>query len=221
MIDLYSGTPGSGKSLHMAKDIYYILKSGGLVIANFPLNEDFLKSKKCKGKFVFLPDDSLRVPHEVIVLITAWIDEYPKKRILLCLDECQTLFNARTWNISGRAEWIQFFALHRHLSKEACNVILVTQEDLSLDKQIRKKIECEYKHYKLKNGSNGMFLLSMLFRGNLFKYVSYWYGQRVKLNSCLYVAGKKYFSIYDTHGSFNGKKIPEKELDKARKLFES
>ena len=51
MIYFYSGTPGSGKSLHCARDIYnklFIKKEN--VIANFPINEKILAKKKKKGK---------------------------------------------------------------------------------------------------------------------------------------------------------------------------
>lgn len=49
MIYLYSGTPGSGKSLHVARDIYYRLnksKNPRNVIANFMINDKMIKSKK-------------------------------------------------------------------------------------------------------------------------------------------------------------------------------
>lgn len=38
MIYLYSGTPGSGKSLHVARVIYYTLARKKPVICNFPIN---------------------------------------------------------------------------------------------------------------------------------------------------------------------------------------
>lgn len=46
MIYLYSGTPGSGKSLHQASDIYYDLKYNRPVITNYPININIFK-KKC------------------------------------------------------------------------------------------------------------------------------------------------------------------------------
>ena len=50
MVELYSGTPGSGKSLHLAQIIYDTLKyTDKLVITNFRL-----KDKKInKGKYRF------------------------------------------------------------------------------------------------------------------------------------------------------------------------
>lgn len=204
MIDIYTGTPGSGKSLHMAKDIRDMLCRGGLVISNFEISRDFLESKRCRGRAVHLSDKELFYPSDTAALISYWVKNRSTK-ILLCLDECQGLFNARTWNMAGRSEWVDFFALHRHLSEERCRVILATQDDASVDKQIRHKVECEYKHYKIKNGSNAYFIFSMLFfGGNLFKYRWFWYGQKQHLGSSLFIGRKKLFKIYDTHASFGG-----------------
>ena len=55
MIYFYSGTPGSGKSLHCAKDIYnklFVKKQN--VIANFEINERMLAKKKRRGDFVYI-----------------------------------------------------------------------------------------------------------------------------------------------------------------------
>lgn len=38
MIEMYTGTPGSGKSLHCAKEIYQSISWGHDVIANFDIN---------------------------------------------------------------------------------------------------------------------------------------------------------------------------------------
>ena len=44
MVELYSGTPGSGKSLHLAEKIYNTLKyTDKLVITNFSLDEERIK----------------------------------------------------------------------------------------------------------------------------------------------------------------------------------
>ena len=47
MINLFSGTPGSGKSYHMARFIYNNIKYRDcLIIANFPVNLSGIKRKK-------------------------------------------------------------------------------------------------------------------------------------------------------------------------------
>lgn len=43
MIYLYSGTPGSGKSLHIARVIKNTLMMGKPVIANIPINTSLCK----------------------------------------------------------------------------------------------------------------------------------------------------------------------------------
>ena len=46
MIYFYTGTPGSGKSLHMASEIYEAMYKGKNVIANFEINESYFEKAK-------------------------------------------------------------------------------------------------------------------------------------------------------------------------------
>ena len=57
MIYLYSGTPGSGKSLHTARVIYQSLRVGIPVVANFEINTEKIKRKK--SEFVFVENYKL------------------------------------------------------------------------------------------------------------------------------------------------------------------
>ena len=59
MICLYSGTPGSGKSYHVTEQIFYSLRFGRNVIANFPIRVD--KIKKCRGKFLYLDNQHMTI----------------------------------------------------------------------------------------------------------------------------------------------------------------
>lgn len=57
MVYFYTGTPGSGKSLHMAEVIYDSILAGKNVIANFEVNESYFD--KCRhpeklGKFIYV-----------------------------------------------------------------------------------------------------------------------------------------------------------------------
>lgn len=59
MIYFYCGTPGSGKSLHMASDIYDAIYKGKNVIANFKINESYFDKAKHPeklGKFIYVPN---------------------------------------------------------------------------------------------------------------------------------------------------------------------
>ena len=46
MIFLYSGTPGSGKSLHVAERLYHLLRAGRPTVCNFPININRIPKKK-------------------------------------------------------------------------------------------------------------------------------------------------------------------------------
>lgn len=57
MIYFYTGTPGSGKSLHMASEIYDALWKGKNVIANFEINDHYFDNAKHPeklGKFIYV-----------------------------------------------------------------------------------------------------------------------------------------------------------------------
>ena len=59
MISLYSGTPGSGKSLHAARDIIRWCKRGKSVITNFPCTME--KVKKAKSTPIYMDNSELTV----------------------------------------------------------------------------------------------------------------------------------------------------------------
>lgn len=198
MIFLYSGTPGSGKSLHTASVVYWSLKRGCPVIANFAMNIDKIKHKKAE----FVEKDNRTLTPEYLI-------DYAQKyfsgkrvkegKLLLVIDECQLMFNAREWNITGRAEWLSFFTQHR---KFGYDIILVAQFDRMIDRQIRSLIEYEMVHRKVSNmGWKGKFL-SIVMGGNVFVSVKVWYPMKERVGAEFFHARKKYYSLYDTFGMF-------------------
>lgn len=195
MIYFYSGTPGSGKSLHVARDIYnklFIKKQD--VIANFEINNEMYKKKKKKGVFTYCPNDKM-TPN--------FFYEYANKnhvlgkenQTLCIIDECQILFNPRTWSDKGRLEWINFFTQHR---KWGYNFILISQFDRLVDRQIRSLFEYEVKHRKVNNFSIGKILPVSAFCG-----VEYWYGVKEKCGTEFFTYKKKYGRMYDTFKNFS------------------
>ena len=67
MIKLFSGTPGSGKSLHTAEKIYYALRAGRPVIANFDINLQFVQGRRSRRvEFHYIPNDELNGALSVI-----------------------------------------------------------------------------------------------------------------------------------------------------------
>lgn len=198
MIYLYSGTPGSGKSLHTARVIYQSLKVGIPVVANFEINTEKIKRKK--SEFVFVENYKL-TPEYLIDYAMRYSDGKRIKEgsLLLVIDECQLIFNAREWNVKGRSGWLSFFTQHR---KFGYDVILVAQFDRMIDRQIRSLIEYEQVHRKVSNYGTGGKILSFLSGGSLFVSVKVWYPMKEKVGSEFFKARKQYYSLYDTYNTF-------------------
>ena len=203
MISLYSGTPGSGKSLHMAMRLYWWIKSGKPCICNFDLNLSTIKGHKDKH-FNFVPNDKL-TPQYLIDYANNLIKTKGKVKegsILLVIDEAQLLFNARDWGHRDRADWLSFYTLHRHLGYD---IVLIAQFDRMLDRQIRSLIEYEYIHRKVSNYGWKGKIFSAVALGKLFVCVKVWYPMQEKVGSEFYRAKRKYYRIYDSYAVFDGK----------------
>lgn len=198
MIDLYSGTPGSGKSLHTASYVYWRLKTGNPVIANFEIATDKISKKPLP--FHYWPNWELD-PKKLIEFSYQYFEGKPVKedKITLIIDECQLIFNAREWNKKGRDEWLSFFTQHR---KYGYHVILIAQFDQMIDKQIRSVIEYEYVHRKVSNFGIQGKLLSLFFGGRTFVAVKVWYPLNQKVGSEFFHARKRLFRLYDTYSHF-------------------
>lgn len=166
MIYFLTGVPGSGKSYHLALIIKKALENGQNVISNFDVNTDLIKNK---GNFVYVKNDELRSNtirnpkkgefSSILGLINfarnfhkSEIKNnelfYPEHQTLFVLDECHVLFDSRKWNSSDRSAWVEFLAEHRKLGFD---IALTSQDDKSIDKQIRARLENELYHRKFLN----------------------------------------------------------------------
>lgn len=202
MITLYSGTPGSGKSLHLASRLVHKMEySKRPVIGNFQC--DFSHIKRKKGNYTYIDNCDL-TPARLIGFSIEYQEEIgrrPKEgEILLVIDECQILFNSRDWGQKNRAEWCSFFTQHRKLGYE---IVLIAQFDRMLDRQIRSLIEYEWIHRKVSNFGIQGKLTSLLFGGKLFVAVKVWYPLKEKVGSEFFIAHKKFYQIYDTFTLFS------------------
>ena len=205
MIYLYSGTPGSGKSLHLAQILYDKIKLDNcVIIGNFEINQQNIKGRK-KGKYISI-DNSRLNPRRLIKFSNMYRKHYNKGKPLkegkftLVIDECQLLFNAREWQMNGRNEWISFFTQHR---KFGFDIIVVSQFDRMVDRQVRSLIENEVVHRKVNN--YGLFgkILGLLSGGSLFCYIVKWYPLKLKIGQGFFIGRKKYFCLYDTYKMFD------------------
>lgn len=202
----YVGTPGSGKSLHMARYIWADLnqKKECYVIANIPIN---LEKMKHPERFKLVTNDELKDAANLIDLATKYwschtarsVDD-AENRIHLYIDEAQILFNARDWqqNSKGKQTWPWFFSVHRHYG---FRIVLCTQMLSNLDKQVRGNVEYTIQHRKVTNyGMIGFFLGLIL--PSLFVSIEVWQPIQQKLSSSFFIYRKKYGEIYNTHALF-------------------
>lgn len=226
MIEFYTGTPGSGKSYHLALRCFEILRYNKQnVIANFALNQDYLayswlgwikhritdlsqgkitfrhyNRKKLKGNFFYWNNGEI-TPERLLAFAQEHHSKQREGQTLVIIDEAGIVFNCRSFAAADRRNWTDFFAKHRHYGFD---FILACQFDRQVDKQIRMCVEYEVVHRKLKNYQFMGWLMSMLAGGNIFLARSYWYASRDKLSikSRFMRYRSRIGALYDTYAEF-------------------
>lgn len=234
MIHFFTGTPRSGKSLHMAMLIDKQLRKGKNVIANFEINERTYKRFKKKhpgklGQFIYVSNTEwltnvykpklegrklIPPPKDTFSYINGlygFAQNFHKRnyrgqiiegQTLLVLDECQDLFNPRTWNRKDRLKWCSFFREH---GKYGYEVYLISQDESVLDKQIRHVIQYEYVHRCVNNYRLSGKILGFMFGGRLFVYVQKMKGVKSKdatVKTKFFSGQQKYYEFYDSYKTF-------------------
>lgn len=196
MIYLYTGTPGSGKSYHAAEVVDRALRRKIPVIANFEVN---LNPRKHRGEYVYI--ETLDMNPQIFI---RYAEEHffpgrNEHQGIIIIDEAQIPFNSRDGLNKNRMRWIDFFSKHRHYFYD---IILITQNDRMIDRQIRSLVETEYKHRKLTNyGAKGWFMI-VLFR-KMFVAVEYWYPIQERVGSEFFNLRKSVCRLYDTFRKFD------------------
>lgn len=204
MISLYTGTPGSGKSFHVAKDISDIIrfKRNCICISNIPIDLSRFPEKK-RDKFIYLSNSDL-TPDRIKEIAYSHFKKINKPvkegYVKLYIDEAQMMFNARSWNDKDRKAWNEFFTIHRHLG---IDVIMICQFDLMIDKQIRSLVEYQYIHRKvLSLGWRGLVLFVLSgFRSLAVTRI--YYPLKHSLGLKLIYLNPRVFKIYDTFALFS------------------
>lgn len=201
MVKFYSGTPGSGKSYHTAQEIWKMLRirrRNVISTVNIDVNRISKNGKKRIGDFTYIPITEL----DTKFLYKYAIENHKKGKegqTLLVIDECQIIFNTRDCqdreNKKARIDWILFFSRHRHLGYD---VILISQQDRMLDRQIRGMFEYEYKHRKVNN-----YGIGWLIPFTVFVVIQYWYGARLRCGAEFVFYRRKVGKIYDSYTMFD------------------
>lgn len=232
MISYYTGVPGSGKSYHLAKEIYKHLQNGKNIISNFNVNIQMVKSKGKKplGVFIYVNNKEWRNNayhsankkkavdefsyinglinyarnfHEYYINKQGELQFYEHQTILV-FDECHQIWNAREWARSDRLAWINFFSEHR---KFGYDVYFTSQDDKRVDKQIRGLLEDEYLHRKMFNFVKSEEFAKILRRifGEWFVCIKKKYGMKksdAKMNVTYIHGEKKFYEFYNSSTIF-------------------
>lgn len=200
-IYLYSGTPGTGKSLHAAHEIRQTLNRHNPrpVIGNFKL--DALAPVKHGEMFSYYPNNELTPDLLVDFADDCWSkrDFFREDYITFVADECQLLWNSRLWTQKDRIAWLEFFSQHR---KYGYKVIFIAQSAKMVDNQFRMLIEYEYMHRKVRNLGLIGGIVGSLFLGRLYMHINYYYQTSERLGMDWFLATNNDFRMYDTHARF-------------------
>lgn len=207
MIYLYSGVPGSGKSLHAANDIRWALRHGRDVVANFALSPDAPVTDLERKRYHYHPNSEITPD-----LLTNFADEYwatsgkpfRENGLLFVADEAQLVWNSRTWTDKTRLAFLEFLSQHR---KFGYKIILIAQSAKMIDNQFRMLVETEVNHRKLDSMGFVGTMLSLPFRGRLFMQVSYLFQTGERLGSDWYVARRADMAMYDSYARFRQREI--------------
>lgn len=219
MITLYTGTPGSGKSLHSAQVIRdNLIWAHRNVIANFPVDMRYVwytnrqlkqmekdskyEPKKRKTSRFYYIDDLYLTPDFLYAYAKKFHEPRKESQTLVVIDECQAdwLFGNRSWQNKMRPAWCRLFQVHRHLGFD---FILMAQSDKLIDKAIRCEIEYEVKHRKISNFGMKGKLIGLLIGGCAFVAVKVWYGIGQKVDSHFFRYRKMYSKFYDSYRDFS------------------
>lgn len=213
MISLYTGTVGSGKTLHAASVIRWQLNRGRPVLSNIQLAED----APCKHHelYRFVSNREITPSLMVNFALDYWETSGKPIRenwITYLFDECSTMWNSRTWSEKTRLPLIEFFQQSR---KFGVQVIFIAQGEGMLDKQLRDLVAVRVEHRKAMEYGMGGAILSLPFGGRLFARVSYDQLTGERLEGHMYVARRKDMAMYDTF-----QRVTLDDMRKAAKALE-
>lgn len=207
MVILYSGTPGSGKSYHATKRVHDMTKVGKYVIANFFVT---LPPRQA-SRFFYIPTEQITIDY--LIQFSKDLHQLGREsQTLLLIDEASIIFNSRDYGRKDRSDWLKFFSQHRKLGFD---IILITQQDRSLDRQIRGQIEYNYIHRKLTNfGLKGWIICFITHKQ--FVCVHVWYPIKERVGCEYFRIKKKIADSYDTFSMFDDKTVKEVDTNEKK-----
>lgn len=219
VIHLYSGTPGSGKSLHVASTIRQWLRLKKRVISTCDIDTRLCFMPKIiefvyeltRGKvFLYDKNDSRAnlftfidihniTPKMLYEYAAKYHKEGKEKQTLVIFDECVSIFSPTVLTTTAWNEWERFFQYHRHIGFE---VILIPQSSKLISRKVIEYCEFDIRHRAIKNSGFFGWVVSFL-SGGLFSAGTYWRGinkiQSKEWFRFHYYLGK----MYNSYAMFN------------------
>jgi len=171
---------------------------GQQVITNFPITPT--KKQKRTGKLPLYWDNGDITVKKLVRYARKNHKRGKEGQALLVIDESAILFNCRAFNAKGREQWVKFFSQHR---KYGYNIILITQWDRMLDRQIRYCAEYEVVHRRV-NGFRFIGLLLTLCRIKMFAAIEKVYGSNEVNSKMFFLGNKRLYDLYDSYAEFQG-----------------
>ncbi|MGL5550652.1 MAG: zonular occludens toxin domain-containing protein [Culicoidibacterales bacterium] len=181
MISLFTGNCGSGKSLYSAKRIEANLKKRK-VLANFTCNTE-------SENFTYVNNNQLSYTY-LLKYARDHHEQNKESQTLLIIDEAQIIFNSRDFRHPDRLKFLEFFAQHRKLGFD---ILIITQQDNAIDKQIRNLVDVHTNFVKLNNFSFLWWLPT-----SVFMRAEKHYASNLGRTTSVFLYNKKYSEFYNT-----------------------
>lgn len=201
-IDIFTGVPGSGKSLHAARECRYCLdrKYPRPVLANFRLSPD--AKVMHPESFTYIANEDMTAGKIIDFANDFWDTTdvpFHEDYILLCLDEAQLVFNSRRWSDRSRMAYLEFLSQSR---KYGIRVLLIAQSAKMIDNQFRMLIEREFNHRRIATMGPVGAVVAAPFRGRIFLIVRYLFQTNERLGMDLMLGCKRDMQMYDSYARF-------------------
>lgn len=228
-IYIYTGTPGSGKSLKASIEELESINFNKYVVSNFEINNDYYSkhyekciSKRYSGngdlktrhykhasselfnKFLYMSNDMLTddgAVKKLVMISKEFFEPRKESQGLLVIDEASVLFNSRDfWKSPNSKDWLKFFSQHRKLGYD---IILITQQDTALDKQLLGLVE----YQKIHRCCNNFGILGKMFSVlhiKLFVQINQWYVGKGQVDGHKFFVYRPFYNqLYDTYAFFD------------------
>ncbi len=229
MIYFFSGTPGSGKSLRVAREILIAtrIRKQNVITVNMPIDVNFIRVNRFK-KFlkplfhsIFGYKKSFDVSYSGMGDITvlrsdeispAFLFDYAFKnhkrgkesQSILIIDEAQMVLGPTVMKLKSQENKTYRVDWLDFLTQHrhlGFDVIIISQFDRLIDPQVRCLFEYNYVHRKVNNFGVGWIL--SIFKISLFIQIKMWYGVRQKMGSEFYTYRKYFSKVYDSYSRWN------------------